>query len=78
MGCIVRFLDYIIGRIKGQYAAADPLSFRKNKGNNLRNLRPIKSDSLHPSSKNSDADSIAAAEVHDLSSNNRSFVHLIY
>ncbi|HZD34856.1 MAG TPA: hypothetical protein VE130_06595 [Nitrososphaeraceae archaeon] len=74
MGCIVRFLDYIVGRVKGQYAAADPLSFRKNKGNNFRNLRPIKSDSLHLSSKNSDADSIAAADVHDLSSNNRPFI----
>lgn len=74
MGCIVRFLDYIVGRVKGQYAAADPLSFRKNKDNNHRNPRPIKSDSLYPSSRNSDADSIAAAEVHDLPSNNRSFV----
>jgi hypothetical protein len=73
-GDIVRFLDYIVGRIKGLYATADPLSFRKNRGNNLRNLRPIEPDSLHPSLKNSDADSIAAAEVHDLSSNNRPFV----
>jgi hypothetical protein len=73
MGCIVRFLDYLVGRVKGQYAAADPLSFRKNKGNNLR---PIKSDSLHKAirSENSDADSVAATEVHDLSSNNRPFV----
>lgn len=73
-GHIVRFLDYIVGRIDGLYATADPLSFRKNRGNNLRNLRPIKPDSLHPSLKNSDTDSIAAAEVHDLSSNNRPFV----
>jgi hypothetical protein len=74
MGCIVQFLDYIVGRIKDQYAAANPLSFRKNKGYNLRNLHLIKSDSLHPYSINSDADSIAAAEVHDLSSNNWPFI----
>lgn len=73
-GLIVRILDYIVGRINGQYAAADPLSYRKNKGYNLRSLRPIKPDSLHPPSKNSDADSIAAAEVHDLSSNDRPLV----
>jgi len=73
-GRTVRFLDYIIGRINGLYAAADPLSYRKNEGNNLRNLRPNKADSLHTSPKNFYADSIAAAEVHDLSSNNRPLV----
>lgn len=73
-GCIVRFLDYIVGRVKGNYVAADPLSFRKNRGNNLRNLRPIEPDSLHISSKNSDADSVVTTEVHDSSSNNRHFV----
>jgi len=69
-GHIVRFLDYIIGRIIGQYASADPLSYRKNRGNNLRRLHPIKPYSYH-TSKNSDPDSIASAAVHDLSADNR-------
>lgn len=50
------------------------MSFKKNRGNNLRNLHPTKSGSLYTSSKNSDADSIAATEIHDLSSYNRPFV----
>ena len=46
----------------------------EKRGNNFRNLRPIKSDSLHTSLKNSDADSIAATEVHVLASYNQPFV----
>jgi hypothetical protein len=68
-GCIVRFIDYIVGRLNGRYAEADPLSYRKNNGNNVRTLCRIK----HPPSNNTGADSIASAEVQDLTSSDRPF-----
>lgn len=34
---IVRTLEYVIGRIKGEYAPADPLSYRHRRRNTIRN-----------------------------------------
>jgi hypothetical protein len=74
---IVRFLEYLIGRISGKYLPADPLSYKlKNKNNNNKttfvhenanNLRHEKSD---PSPMNPYTANI---REHDVSGKNTNF-----
>lgn len=63
MGIIVRFLDYIVGRLEGKYVASDPLLFRKNNGYNIRARISSVNSSTHSPSLMSFGDSIAGKEV---------------
>ncbi|MGH9963392.1 MAG: hypothetical protein ACRD5E_01000, partial [Nitrososphaeraceae archaeon] len=70
-GKIVRFFEYIVGRVEGKYVASDPLLFRKNNGRNFRNHHyPPGSSERLPSSVSS-GDSIASKQSHSVLSNSR-------
>lgn len=70
-GLIIRFLDYIVGRVNGQYAAADPLLYRRNKGNKFRYSSSNVVNADHPPSSASCADSIMENESHEMSPNHK-------
>lgn len=61
MGEIVRFIDYVIGRLGGKYVAADPSLFKKNNGNNIRKTGSSFASSIHMPSP-SYGDTIARKE----------------
>lgn len=63
MGIIVRFSDYVVGRLQGKYVASDPLLFRKNDGNNIRARISSVSSLTHSPSQMSFGDSITGNEV---------------
>jgi hypothetical protein len=62
MGMIVRFVDYIVGRLEGKYVAADPLLFRKNNGINFRKSGSNFASSTHKPSLISYGDTVAGKE----------------
>ncbi|MGH9982546.1 MAG: hypothetical protein ACRD8W_01160 [Nitrososphaeraceae archaeon] len=71
MGIIVRFFDYVVGRLEGKYVASDPLLFRKNNGNNIGNPRSNVISSIHLPSHISFGDSIAGREGNQMVPNQR-------
>lgn len=71
MGIIVRFFDYIVGRLEGKYAASDPYFFRKNHGNNFRNPRSNVASSIYLPSPASFGDSITGTEGNQMLPNQR-------
>ena len=70
-GKIVRFFEYIVGRVEGKYVASDPLLFRKNNGRNFRNHHYPPGSSERLPSNVSYGDSIASKQSHGVLSNSR-------
>lgn len=58
MGIIVRFFDYIVGRLEGRYVASDPLLFRKNNGSKFSRAGPNFAAPKYKASQVSYGDSI--------------------
>ena len=73
-GIIVRFFEYIIGRLRGKYRESDPLIFRKSNGINLGNLRHNIASSDHLPSNSSYADTIVEKENHQTFPNQQPLV----
>lgn len=71
-GTIVRFFEYIVGRLEGKYVASDPLLFRKNNGRNFRNHHYPPGSSERLPASISYGDSIAGKQSHGVLSNSRS------
>lgn len=75
-GLIVGFLDYLVGRVTGQYAAADPLFYRKNKGDKFRHSSSSVVNTDYPPSSASSADSIGENESHEMPPNHHPSVQV--